>query len=828
MKDYTNYDYQANLDRMTALLAEAEGWGEGYQSSTGQTLIQMVVDATDYLHYMLERRSSENYIQLARIRSSLVARASDLGYRVTRARGNSGTFRFALPDNGVAVVDIVIPQYTEFTRNGVSYLTAEDATLQVGDNSVDVVAIQGTLESYTAAVDTNGEILIEDYETIDNRGMIVSEGTEEYIDIVTQSDANLRSLSFVDETGQYYDIKYTVLGMAVVFGDDEYGKRPTNDITIQYIRVDGSNDSVLSLDQEFDLQSTLTEELIVTNVTQVRGYSAVESDDSIRKNAPLYHKSGGRAVTNEDYAFWVKNSGIANVVDCKAFGEDELDSLIYNLNNVYITYLKEDGTDLTTQEQVTMRNYLDRIKTSQAHLVFNSARKLLIQTILDFQKNPNAPIADSEAYEIVHKFLVDTFELGDGSIGGTVQSSDLIRDLYRLSITRSNVTYPVIDWAKLELNGVFPFTTPLRTSRVFARLATSYVPQTGDKFVLIFDNLVSEVDVFDGDTTTDIITRMRDQIFLTTPFTARVILNGVALDAFGNPIPVEINPAIGATMLIGVDTPYFSPDQLVEGAAVGSTLARVVLNSPAITVNHYYYSPRAGRRPMIPLRDDTVINFTAPSDTDVLVFTRLEKDTPSTEVQIDTILAGESYTFTAENNEHVLQFEYVNDSYQDEIAEIIYPNFDGTAYGLEITSTDRIGVFSVIETSGDLGDYIDLDYTITLPTFVSVVDPTKDLVLPGSVTIAYTDGVPYLRDRGDGYFENVSGDLIPTGRIDYKTGDVTLPTTIPAGEYMFIYKQNKYDNFTVDANTAMQLIEPKPSINSTVQSISTIEAVNES
>lgn len=828
MKDYTNYDYQANLQRMTDLLANAEGWGEGYQSSTGQTLIQMVVDATDYLHYMLERRSAENYIQLAQIRSSLIARASDLGYRITRARGNTGTLNLALPDDEIAVVDVVIPRYTEFTRNGVSYITSDDATIKVGENSVDVSVIQGSLETITTSVDANGEIMISDYETIDNRGMIVSEGTVEYLDVFTQTDANLRSLSFVGPDDAFYDIKYTVLGMVIVFGDNDYGKRPSTPLTIQFIRVNGSNDAVLALNQTFDAVSTLPREIVATNVSQIRGHFDVESDDSIRKNAPLYHRSGGRAVTSDDYAFWVKNSGIANIVDCKAFGEDELDSLIYNLNNVYITYLKEDGSVLTVEEQKALRSYLDNIKTSQAHLVFNSARKLLIQSLLEFQKNPEAPIADSEAYEIVYKFLVDYFDLGEGSIGGSVQSSDIIRDLYRLTTTRSNVTYPVIDWAKIELNGVLPFTTPFRTDRVLARLSTAYTPSNDDKFVLIFDNLVSEVDVYETDTATDIMTRMRDQIFLTTPFTARVILNGVALDAFGNPIPVEINPAVGATMLVGVDTPYFGPSTLIDGAAVGSTLARVVLRSPAITVYHYYYSSRAGRRPMIPLRDNTEINFTAPSDTDVLVYTRLNKDQENTESLIATIPAGQSYSFTSLNDEHILQFEYVNDSYEDRTAEIIYDNFDGTSYGLEITSTDRIGVFSVIKTSGDLGNFIDLDYTVTLPVFASVVDPNKDLILPGSVKIVYPDGVVLLRDRGDGYFENVSGELVPSGRIDYKNGDVTIPNVVPDGEFLFTYKQNKYDNFVVDANTAMQLIEPKPTINSTMESLSTIGVVNES
>ena len=99
MLDYTNYDYQALVDRMTEILKDADGWGDAYQSSTGQTLIQLMADVTDHLHYMLERRTLESFLETAKLRSSIVARASDLGYRPERIKSHTGTLEVTLVDD---------------------------------------------------------------------------------------------------------------------------------------------------------------------------------------------------------------------------------------------------------------------------------------------------------------------------------------------------------------------------------------------------------------------------------------------------------------------------------------------------------------------------------------------------------------------------------------------------------------------------------------------------------------------------------------------------------------------------------------------------------
>ena len=426
-------------------------------------------------------------------------------------------------------------------------------------------------------------------------------------------------------------------------------------------------------------------------------------------------------------------------------------------------------------------------------------------------------------YDIIYRYLAERLKLGEGSIGQSIYASDIVNEMYQLTSTNNDVTRQLVQYVKVYLNGIVPFSVPLIGNKAYVTLSTEYTPTDGDKWVLILSNLICEVMIEETDTAQTMMEKMRDRVMAVTPYEARVGGVGLALDAFGNPTPIEIDPSVGETMLVGINTPYNSPDQIVTGAAVGSTLARVVQIDPSVTVNHFYYSSPAGRRPMIPLRANTVVKFTAPTDTRVLVYTRIQKDDINTEEFIHNIDAGEYYEFTS-GNQHIIQFDYENASEEDVIVEIEYPQFETTSsFGLLVTSKDGFGTFELKTTSGDLASVTNVEYSFDLPVASrNFSDSTVTNIRPNSFSIIEPDGNLVLRDRGDGRFVNNIGILIPSGSINYRTGEVFLPVNFPVGEYSFKFDQNIYDNFTVDETTAIELILPKPNISSSDFSLSTI------
>ena len=113
MADYTNLDYTDLLARITQLMSETDGFTDAYESSSGQALIQLLADSVDALFFMLQRRSQEVFLDTARLDSSIITHASELGYRPRRNVSSSGTLLLEIVDtdgNPVAALgNIFIP-----------------------------------------------------------------------------------------------------------------------------------------------------------------------------------------------------------------------------------------------------------------------------------------------------------------------------------------------------------------------------------------------------------------------------------------------------------------------------------------------------------------------------------------------------------------------------------------------------------------------------------------------------------------------------------------------------------------------------------------------
>lgn len=834
MTDYSKYEYADKLAEMTELLKEADGWGDGYQSSMGQTLIQLMADVTDTLHYMLERRTEESFLHTARLRSSIVARASELGYRVRRIVSNGGWLKVTITDHRgdpvTAIDDTIIPRYSMFEYDGIKHYTTNQTSIRNGENSTLVYVKQGEMVEISREIDSNETITIEDWSGIDEQLFEVSCRGSTYLDVLMdEPDVNRRALSFLGPTEEFYDLRFSNDGMRIIFGNDKNGKKPDGLVDIRYLKVDPDNDQILTIGLPFEYDGTLSDssgveyKLQTENATPINGYKEEETNDEIKENAVIYHRSSGRATTNQDYEFWVSRSGIGSIVDVRAYGEDEMVEIFYYLNNVFISYLKADGSKLTFEEEQELRKYINRVKTSQAHVVFKPAKRLGLQVKIDAKKNLSNPVTNAEIYDRLNRYITQRLGLSKGAIGRTVYASDLVHEIHQLRNTVNDITYPLVEYVSVDVNGVMEFSNPGVGDKAFVGISESYVPTDGDVWVLIVNNIVCEIPIYTSDELDDILWRMRDKVLEVTPFPTKIVATDIALDAVGRPIPIEIDTQIGETMLIGMETPYYRPTQLVDGAVIGTTLSRVSVNAGEATVHHFYYSSPKGRRPMIPLRLGTEVNFTAPTDTEVKVYEMDDKYDSESERMIKTLSPGETYNYMS-TEEHILQFEYVDDSSEDEIVEIIYQDYFALGkYGLQIRPHEAFPDLKIRKTSGDLSDHVQVSYVYQLPLFnKNLTDATEPNILPNSLTVCDPDGFVRYRDNGAGGWQTALGSKVETGGVDYVTGEVMAPLSLAEGNYIFIFDQNTFNNFTADEMTAAVIIPPKPSLNSPEQSLSTI------
>ncbi|WGH49883.1 hypothetical protein [Alishewanella phage vB_AspM_Slickus01] len=800
MTDYTKYEYQDSVDRMTEKLSQADGWGDGYDSSMGQVLIQLTADTTDHLHYMLERRTAESYLFTARTRSAVIAKASERGYHYLRSLGNRGTLSMTITT--VAAANIIIPKFSTFLLNDIAYVSTEEVFIATGETSVNIPVVQGLLIEQTISqldLDDSGNYIIEtDYDQIDNNAIDLN---ADGFDLLPVWRTTRRAMSFLTPTENFYDVRYGFDGMRFIFGNDKFGRKPVGEINLRYVRVESIDEPLNNLGNDFEYSEEIvdvsnnTYEASIINITRIHQGSEAESIDSIKVNAVLEHNSSGRAVTDEDSIYWILNSNIGNIVDVKVTGENEINSFVYNTNNVYINYVNDTNSEMTGDHKQELRDFLKTLSIANPHYVIQKVEQLFLAVGLSVKKDKLLDISDADYYQIIKQFLEGYFAIQKGSIGARYEQSDLIRDLYQLEIIRNNISYKLVDYLRLDIDLLFPFTVPFRSKEIVVKLLSETPKVDGTSFSLRLDGVLSTVPVYSTDNNLDILFRMRDHVFATTPYLAEVVIGDI-----GGEYQEEFISTIGNGMMFGTNVPMNSPEYMMGNFLIGNNQATVLIDSPAYNITHTYavgYENTAGRRPIIPLAIGTTVNFTAPSDTNVLVYVRTNLNVPATESLFFTVTAGNTFSETFDSY-HSIQLSYVNTSAEQMQISFNYPLVDSALNtGLRIYTRDGYGDFSS-DKEGDIADFTVILRNRKMPV---IQNNGGNVILSESMSIVDQNNNTLYRATRAGTLLSTVNVASIDGRVNYLTGVITIPSELSNGEYFVKFKQDKYQNVHLNENT---------------------------
>lgn len=533
-KDLTNYEFEGLVQTITDKYRNKPGLTDTYDSSVGQTLIQLLADVSDNLHYKLERRSQENYTSTARLVSSVRAAVSSIGYRPRRKVSSTGTMLLELVDNDgnpvVAQGNIGIPYGKPIFFDDVEMVVNGDYTIPAGQSSVELKVKQGTLESQTFNfgmepylstnyIEFSNHLDMEEY-SLQIRGDSLT-----YHDVLAGINGlRIRAISYADNTMPVYDLKFTRNGLRVVFGDDIFGKKPKDEIQVSWIKSDGGSVNIIKTGLEFDFdEQVLVDDVLVTpqneyqyrltNITPIRGGVDEEGIEEIRDNVTAFVRANDRGVTNFDYEFWAMRSGIGNIVDMKAYGEHETNQLIFTMNNVYITYATPDKLDLNQEQGQQLRSYLDVIKTNTTHMVFRPVDPIYMGLTIDFRRHESLPISDSQLYRILVQRVNDYFEIKRGRIGVGFQHSEFVEYLQNLRVEFNNIEYAMTDFVKVQATGMVPFDIPQPTYDGIVELAPDYVVIPNDVWTISIDNVPYSVVAVSTDTITTLVDKMQAKIF---------------------------------------------------------------------------------------------------------------------------------------------------------------------------------------------------------------------------------------------------------------------------------------------------------------------------
>ena len=531
MGNFTEYDYDALVERITNNLKQKENWGDAYNSSTGQTLIQIIADASDQLAYMLERRTQENYLPTARLRTSIESLANQMNYRPRRKVSASGTLQIRLIDDDGNTIspegNIEIPRYTRIFYDDNVFVNTEDILITPNDQEIEFNVIEGRPRS--ESFDPNNDfindeyIILQDHEQIEDTSLIIFDDNDnEWFDVRSSQNGEvpLRALSFAGSNDRYYDLIISNDGLRVVFGNNNFGSFPSSIVNLEWVRSRGSEVSIDTQGLNFNLEEDELQDDITTtpantydyeivNITPIRGGLEEESIRDIQIKSPEYFKTGDRAVTSSDYDNLIVNAGIGGIVDVNTYGEQETGISLFNMNNIYVSYLTSDGEELNIQEEEELRDFIDVYKVANTHVVLESVEEILTKINLKFSKNPRLRVSDPEIYEYIRDQLIEYFEFEEGSIQKPLYYSEIVEFLQNLTITRDGVTQSVIRYLSLDIAALKPFSSPIDTQEIEVEISSG---SNGDEYILTINEQDYSYTQADGDTSESIAQELWDQI----------------------------------------------------------------------------------------------------------------------------------------------------------------------------------------------------------------------------------------------------------------------------------------------------------------------------
>jgi len=342
--DYTNRDFFAIREELIARVKKnIPEWSGNDQSDFGLALIEAFAYMGDIASYYIDRVANEQFIATATQRDTILALAETYGYTPTGYK-NATCFITFYNNSGT---QIVLPAGTRVTGE------------VIGETSVQTVTFS-TLANATvpAAVgSTRGEVLILSeegaYNTVE-AGSIYgvdlgdSDGTADQTFNLDDDPVVSDSIEVYVESGNTFkkwtkvqhlidfgpnDAVFTTRfdkdnKIFVLFGDGVSGAIPTIHATVKAVYTAGGGllgnvsqntiDTLAYIPGLSESQITAIAGVIdVANTSVGTGGSDPESDDSIRRNAPKFLRTLGRAITLDDYenlALSVDNCGKAKAV----------------------------------------------------------------------------------------------------------------------------------------------------------------------------------------------------------------------------------------------------------------------------------------------------------------------------------------------------------------------------------------------------------------------------------------------------------------------------------------------------------------------------------
>ena len=286
----TNLTYETVKQELINKVKEKypEYWNDFTESNLGVVFIELIAGITDMLAFYINQLANEMFFSTAKQRSSIVKIAKMIGYSPKRAIPPTGTITFSLskPHN----FDINIPAGTRLKAGNIYVETLEDANIKSGQTQTTVNAVQrDRIEIlYTANGEAFEKFFVPSEKAYDFLVYVDGVLYEETDSFAVQLKQN--SYKVEEDVNGYWIEMYRLnqgsrVRIIAYTTEGEYGNLGSNTLKLEDVIKDVQG-------------NVIPVQISNSNFT---GGKNKESIEEIKRNAIIYLKSNGRAITKEDY-----------------------------------------------------------------------------------------------------------------------------------------------------------------------------------------------------------------------------------------------------------------------------------------------------------------------------------------------------------------------------------------------------------------------------------------------------------------------------------------------------------------------------------------------
>tara|TARA_R110002124_G_scaffold103780_1_gene253050 strand:- start:9162 stop:11051 length:1890 start_codon:yes stop_codon:yes gene_type:complete len=448
-----NFDaIKSNLKDYLSSQAELKDYD--YESSTVQTIMNLLSYNTYYNSIYLNMVANEMYLDSAQIRSNVVSRAKQVGYTPRSARGATAVVDVTFAPVGTPDL-ITVPVNTEFTTtiDGISYTFSNPIATSIapveGIYSGAVYLVEGSAvqESYTVS-SINPVRYVLNNKNADTSTLRVSVQESVSNTAITTYTLNSNFTDVTSTTAAYFLQEQADEKFETYFGDGILGKglKDGNIVRLNYKVVSGeapNNAGTFSASSSISGYSATS----VVTTSRARGGAPIETIDSIKLNAPNNYNAQNRAITTNDYKTLIL-SEYGDIQSVNVWGGE--DNTPPQYGRVYIAAKPRSGLLLSQDTKDSIVTYLADKKSITVEPIVVDASYLYVQPTVDVKFNPDDASIDSGTLATAIKDVIIDYE--DKNLG--LFSNEFIRSELMKKVDAVNDSITSVDIA-LQLSQRF-------------------------------------------------------------------------------------------------------------------------------------------------------------------------------------------------------------------------------------------------------------------------------------------------------------------------------------------------------------------------------------